>query len=187
MKKRLSILLAVILVVLLSVFGITGNDESFVSAPVPMPEVLEEYAAPEPEATPETASQPQAPPETQAQIDAKALKDVVFLHGTRDNPYAYMKGCDVLVQSSRYEGKSVVLDEAKMLCTPIVATAYPTVGDQVQDGLEGIVIPMTAEGIADGVQRMLEDASLRGEITAYLAAHEYGNQQEVAKYMALLG
>ena len=124
--------------------------------------------------------------ELQAQIDANNLRDAVFLHGTRDNPYAYMKGCDVLVQSSRYEGKSVVLDEAKMLCTPIVATAYPTVGDQVQDGLEGIVIPMTAEGIADGVQRMLEDASLRGEISAYLAAHEYGNQQEVAKYMALL-
>ena len=124
--------------------------------------------------------------ELQAQIDAANLGDAVFLHGTRDNPYAYMKGCDVLVQSSRYEGKSVVLDEAKMLCAPIVATAYPTVGDQVQDGREGIVVPMTAQGIADGVQRMLENAALRGEITAYLAAHEYGNQQEVTRYMALL-
>ena len=124
--------------------------------------------------------------ELQAQIDAKGLADMVFLHGTRNNPYAYMKHCDVLVQSSRYEGKSVVLDEAKMLCTPIVATAYPTVGDQIRDGLEGIVVPMTAEGIADGVQRMLEDAALRGDMTAYLAAHEYGNQQEVTRYMALL-
>ena len=89
MKKRLSTLLAVILVVLLSVFGITGNDESFESAPVPMPEVLEEYAAPEPEATPETASQPQAPPETQAQIDAKGYyttKEDVAL-------YIHIYGC----------------------------------------------------------------------------------------------
>ena len=124
--------------------------------------------------------------ELQTRINANNLTDVVFLHGTRDNPYAYMKNCNLLVQSSRYEGKSVVLDEAKMLCTPIVATAYPTVGDQIQDGLEGIVVPMTAQGIADGVQRMLEDAALRKEITACLAAHEYGNQQEVTKYMALL-
>ena len=124
--------------------------------------------------------------ELQAQIDANGLQDKVFLHGTRENPYAYMKGCDVLVQSSRYEGKSVVLDEAKMLCTPIVATNYPTVGDQVKEACEGIIVPMTAAGIADGIQRMLEDGGLRNEITAYLSNHEYGNQQEVEKYMALL-
>lgn len=124
--------------------------------------------------------------ELQKQIDAKGLGDCVFLHGTRGNPYPYMKHCDVLVQSSRYEGKSVVLDEAKMLCTPIVATAYPTVRDQVLDGREGVVTEMSADGIAQGVLRMLEDKKLRGDIIEYLASREYGNQQEVAKYMALL-
>ena len=124
--------------------------------------------------------------ELQTRISENNLQDMFFLHGTRSNPYAYLKRCDVLVQSSRYEGKSVVLDEAKMLCTPIVATDYPTVGDQIQNEIEGIVIPMSAQGIADGVQRMLEDKRLRENITSYLAAHEYGNQQEVAKYMELL-
>jgi len=124
--------------------------------------------------------------ELQKQIDALGLTEVFFLLGTRENPYPYMKHCDVLVQSSRYEGKSVVLDEVKMLCKPIVATAYPTVADQVIDGCEGIVTDMSADGVAGGVLRMLQDTALRERITAYLADHEYGNQSEVNKYMQLL-
>lgn len=71
MKKRLFTLLAVVLVVVLSLFGITGNEESYVPDPAPQPEILEEYVAAEPETVPETEAQPQAPPETQALIDAK--------------------------------------------------------------------------------------------------------------------
>ena len=122
----------------------------------------------------------------QQQIDALGLADDFCLLGARENPYPYMRGCDVLVQSSRYEGKSVVLDEAKMLSKPIVATAYPTVADQVADGREGLVVPMSAEGIAQGVRRMLTDDELRCGITAYLGDHEYGNQAEVEKYIKLL-
>lgn len=124
--------------------------------------------------------------ELQRQIDELSLSDCFFLLGARSNPYPYMKACDMLVQSSRYEGKSVVLDEAKMLCKPIVSTAYPTVADQVTDGLEGIVTGLTPEGIAQGVLRMMQDSTIRDGIVAYLAAHEYGNQAEVEGYMKLL-
>ncbi len=122
----------------------------------------------------------------QKQIDEAGLTEDFLLLGARSNPYPYMQHCDVLVQSSRYEGKSVVLDEAKMLCKPIVATAYPTVADQVLDGQEGLVTPMTPAGIAEGVHRMLADEELRSAVTAYLAAQEYGNQAETEKYMKLL-
>jgi glycosyltransferase involved in cell wall biosynthesis len=96
------------------------------------------------------------------------------------------KRCDVLVQSSRYEGKSIVLDEAKMLCTPIVATAYPTVADQVTDGREGIVTEMNARAVAQGIVEMLEKREKRDAIVTYLASREYGNQHEVVNYMKLL-
>lgn len=122
----------------------------------------------------------------QKQIDECGLTEEFRLLGARSNPYPYMLACDVLVQSSRYEGKSVVLDEAKMLGTPIVATAYPTVADQVADEQEGLVTEMSPAGIAAGIMRMLTDAALRSEIIAFLKGHEYGNQAEVVKYMKLL-
>lgn len=42
------------------------------------------------------------------------VQDCFEFIGARENPYAYMKNADVLVQSSRFEGKSVVLDEGKI-------------------------------------------------------------------------
>lgn len=114
------------------------------------------------------------------------VEDCFILLGARDNPYPYIRACSLLVQPSRYEGKSVVLDEAKMLCVPIVATAYPTVGDQLLDGQEGLVTEMSPEGIAKGILTLLTDAPLRGRLQTYLARHEYGNQAECAKYMTLL-
>lgn len=120
------------------------------------------------------------------QIAERNLTEEFVLLGVRDNPYPYIRRCDVLVQSSRYEGKSVVLDETKMLCVPIVATAYPTVADQVKDGAEGIITPMLPEGIADGVKRMLTSPELCNSVVQYLQVHEYGNQREVEKYIKLL-
>lgn len=120
------------------------------------------------------------------QIKENDLEDCFVLLGTRINPYPYIRNCSVLVQSSLYEGKSVVLDETKILNTPIVATAYPTVYDQIIDGKEGIITPMTPEGIADGISRILEDKVICEEIRTYLSQREYGNQSEVQKYMKLL-
>ena len=42
------------------------------------------------------------------------VQDCFEFIGARENPYAYMKNADVLVQTSRFEGKSVVLDEGKI-------------------------------------------------------------------------
>lgn len=120
------------------------------------------------------------------QIKKENVEDCFILLGVRENPYPYIKNCDFVVQSSRYEGKSVVLDEAKILCKPIVATAYPTVKDQVEDGKEGLVVEMSPNGIAQGVKQMIENEVLRKNIEQYLSHHEYGNQNEVQKYMDLI-
>ena len=124
--------------------------------------------------------------EIERAIKEENVEDCFVLLGTRMNPYPYISKCDMVVQPSRYEGKSVVLDEAKILCAPIVATAYPTVRDQIAEGEEGIITPMTPQGIADGIQKMLNDEALRSHIRTVLADREYGNQSEVEKYMRLL-
>ena len=80
----------------------------------------------------------------------------------------------------------MVLDEAKILCTPILATAYPTVADQISHGQEGYITPMTPEGIAQGVQTLLEEPERIAGMRSYLDRHEYGNQWEVKKYIELL-
>ena len=120
------------------------------------------------------------------QIKENKLEENVFLLGAKDNPYPYIKNCTLLVQSSRYEGKSVVLDEAKILKTPIVVTEYPTVYDQIIDQKEGIIVPITPEGIAKGIEEIINNVTLKNELIKYLSSHEYGNEKEIKKYCDLL-
>lgn len=120
------------------------------------------------------------------QIKKEGVEDCFKLIGVRENPYPYMKNCDLMVQSSRYEGKSVVLDEAKILARPIVATNYPTVKDQIIDGKEGIITEMSPQGIAAGIEKLLRDRELSAHIQKSLSEHEYGNQQDVEKYIHLI-
>ena len=90
-----------------------------------------------------------------------------------------------IVQTSRWEGKSVVLDEAKILGKPILATDYATVKDQVENGKEGVIVEMDAESIAREIEHLVEDESVLNGIRNYLMARNYGNQSEIVKYYKL--
>ena len=122
----------------------------------------------------------------EALIKENDVSDCFFLLGTRENPYAYIKNCDLFVQSSRYEGKSVVIDETKILNKPIVVTDYPTVKDQITNKIEGMIVDMSPEGIAGGITEMIQSEELRMQYVHNLEKREYGNQKEIEKYMALI-
>ena len=83
-----------------------------------------------------------------------------MLLGSRENPYPYMKQCDILVQPSRVEGKSIVLDEAKILEKPIVATKYTSVVDSLTHGVTGWIVDMTPEAVARGIADLRQNPQL---------------------------
>ena len=118
-------------------------------------------------------------------IAKMGVSDCFVLLGARENPYPYIKNCTIFVQPSRWEGKSVVLDEAKILAKPIIVTAYPTVKDQIVDGQEGIVVDINPEAIANGIEMLLNNENIKEYLHQYLSLHEYGNQEEVTKYIRL--
>lgn len=114
-----------------------------------------------------------------------SMKDYVILLGKRTNPYPYMKTCDLYVQPSRYEGKSVTVREAQMLCKPVVITDYPTAKSQVRNGQDGVIVPLNNEGCAKGIVEFIYNEELRKKIVEYLCAHDYGNMNEVNKIDSL--
>ena len=93
-------------------------------------------------------------------ISEAGMDEYVILLGKRDNPYPYMKACDVYVQPSRYEGSPVSVKEAQALGKPVIATAFPTVKSVIRDGEDGIIVPQDNEGCALGIVRALRDADL---------------------------
>ena len=119
-------------------------------------------------------------------IHEAGMEDNVILLGKRTNPYPYMKACDIYAQPSRYEGKSVTVREAQMLCKPVVVTNYPTAKSQIQDGVDGVIVPMDNEACAKGIVDFIQNKQLQGEIVNYLSTHDYGNVDEVRKIGKLM-
>ena len=119
-------------------------------------------------------------------IAEAGVADNVFLLGKKSNPYPYIKACDIYLQPSRYEGKSVTVREAQMLYKPVVVTNYPTASSQIIDGKDGIIVPMDNQGCAEGIVNLINDKSKQEEIINYLKTHDYGNEKEVEKIYELL-
>lgn len=119
---------------------------------------------------------------------SEGVADDVILLGKQDNPYPYIKACDIYVQPSRYEGKSITVREAQILGKPVVVTNYPTAASQVSDGIDGVIVPMDVEKCADCMAEFIRDEEKRRCISAYLREHDYGNEKEMEKIynMALL-
>lgn len=119
-------------------------------------------------------------------IKEAGMEEHVILLGKRSNPYPYIKACDIYVQPSRYEGKSVTVREAQMLCKPVVVTNYPTASSQIRSGLDGVIVPMDNEGCAHGLAEVICDKPLQERIIAHLKTHDYGNESEVEKIYTLI-
>ena len=119
-------------------------------------------------------------------IKEAGMEEHVILLGKRSNPYPYIKACDIYVQPSRYEGKSVTVREAQMLCKPVVVTNYPTAPSQIRSGIDGVIVPMDNEGCANGLAEVICDKPLQERIIAHLKTHDYGNESEVDKIYELI-
>ena len=119
-------------------------------------------------------------------IKEAGMEEHVILLGKRTNPYPYIKACDIYVQPSRYEGKSVTVREAQMLCKPVVVTNYPTAPSQIRSDVDGVIVPMDNEGCANGLAEVICDKPLQERIIAHLKTHDYGNESEVEKIYTLI-
>ena len=119
-------------------------------------------------------------------IKDQHLEKVFILEGLRENPYPYMRKADLIVQPSRFEGKSIVLDEAKILGKAIVVTDYPSVNDQIQDRVTGLITGMGPELIADGIEEVLNNPKLREQLEQYASAEQNNSIQTVKGFYQLL-
>ncbi len=92
-----------------------------------------------------------------SKIEEAGMRDYVSILGKRSNPYPYMKACDLYVQPSRYEGNCVSVHEAQILEKPVVITRYATSSSQLEDGVDGVIVPMDNEECAAGIAALLRD------------------------------
>lgn len=119
-------------------------------------------------------------------ISEAGMESHVILIGRKENPYPYIKACDIYVQPSRYEGKSVTVREAQMLCKSVAVTAYPTAASQIRDGIDGVIVPLDNEGCARYLAEFIKDKKKQQSLIEYCMINDFSNVAEVKKIYSLL-
>ena len=119
-------------------------------------------------------------------ISEAEMDDNVILLGMRTNPYPYIKKCDVYVQPSRWEGKSVAVREAQILSKPVIITDYQTAHDQIKNAEDGMIVPMENEACGKAIADVLNDVNLLERLHLNCIQNDYSNAPEIEKLYSII-
>jgi Glycosyltransferase len=110
------------------------------------------------------------------------VADTLFILGTKVNPYAFMRDCDIFVLPSRYEGKPITVEEAKIMYKPILASRYLSADEQLLGGQLGYITDIGEDGLYKGLKKLLGDPSLCDEYTERLSKLTYDTENAVKRF-----
>lgn len=115
------------------------------------------------------------------------LENEFIFIGETNNPYKFIKNADIYIHPSRFEGKSVAIDEAKILCKPIVITNFTTSKDHIDNEVNGLIVDMSSDGVYEGIKKLIKDTSLQRRFINNLSKEDLGNESEAYKLYELIG
>jgi len=107
-------------------------------------------------------------------IKQENLSDRIVLLGAIDNPYPYMKRCDIYIQPSIYEAAPMVYGEALICKCPILTTENISSSEMVDDK-HGVICENSENGLRTGLNNLLSNRGAIAEMRNNLKAFQYTN------------
>ncbi|MCH5337577.1 MAG: glycosyltransferase [Acetatifactor sp.] len=112
-------------------------------------------------------------------------KDFVLL-GAVSNPYPYMRQADLYVHASRFEGKSIAIQEAQTLGKVILVSDCSGNREQVEQNVDGVLCGLTPEEVSSKVVELFEDREKYQRLGAAAAAKKMTDESEMNKLFSLM-
>ncbi len=112
-------------------------------------------------------------------IAALGLQEDFLLLGTVENPYPYYAQADVYVHATRFEGRSIAIQEAQTLGCAVVVSDTSGNRRQVTQGQDGLLCALTPAAVAQAVGSLLESEDLRRRLGAAASAKETATREAV--------
>lgn len=91
----------------------------------------------------------------QALVSQGNMENSAVFLGLQENPYGFMRDCDLYVQPSRHEGYCITLAEALCFNKPIVATGFSGAREQLEGKADAWIADFTPESLADSIHSAL--------------------------------
>lgn len=96
--------------------------------------------------------------ELKARIRKTGLEGSFILEGFTPDIYPYLKGCDLFVLASLFEGMPNVVMEAMAMGKPVIATDVNGARELMQDGRTGLIVPpKDPEALARAIASIIDD------------------------------
>lgn len=121
------------------------------------------------------------------QIKEEGLQEFFWLMGAVDNPYPYFKQADIYVCTSRFEGKSLVIEEAMALGKPVVASACTGTEEQIHSGEDGVIVPLDPKRLADEIERLMDNPAECEKYGKAAYQRELSYEKTLADFLRLAG
>lgn len=115
------------------------------------------------------------------------ITEHVHLLGTKENPYSYMKACDIYVQPSYTEGYSTTICEAGVLEKPIIGTRQSGgIREQITDGVDGLIVDASIDRLKKGIEYLIDHPEIRREFGNKIGRKNFEGKGEIQKFLAIM-
>ncbi len=119
-------------------------------------------------------------------IAAAGLEKDFLLLGAIENPYPYYSQTDLYIHVTRYEGKSVAIQEAQVLGCAVIASDCTGNREQVVNGEDGILCELKPEIIADKIIFLIKNEEKRAAFRRAAREKEMPEGKEIKLLTELL-
>lgn len=114
------------------------------------------------------------------------LEDDFILLGAVENPYPYYRQTDIYVHATRFEGKSIAIQEAQTLGCAIVASDCSGNREQINNGEDGLLCSFDAVSIKDAILELIEDSKKREKFGEAAAGRKLVYEEDLGMLYELL-
>lgn len=119
-------------------------------------------------------------------ISELELKEDFLLLGNKANPYTFFRQADLYVHASRFEGKSIAIQEAQILGCPILVSDCSGNREQVTDGVDGALCEFNAQSICSHIIELLGNEELRIRYGKAASQKVHVNKKEMDQLLKLI-
>lgn len=121
------------------------------------------------------------------QIVKVGLEQDFILMGAVQNPYPYYIQADICVQATRFEGKSIAIQEAQILGCAIVASDNSSNREQIIDGTDGFLCRLEPEDIKEKIKLLILDKKKREAFQKAAACKKISYEEDLELLKGLFG
>lgn len=119
-------------------------------------------------------------------IKKQGVEEYFILMGAMDNPYPYMKQADIYVHATRYEGKSMAIEEAQILGKTIVASDCTGNREQILSGYDGILLELNVQNLVSTLVRIIENINIRKEFEKHVLEKKLEHPEDLEHMLTMM-